>query len=112
MRKVIFARADLSADMKNQSMGLMRAVLYSVDLTGADFRDADMRRTDLRFAKLAGATFVNADLTGADASGADFQGAVFGNTILDDCDVAGATIEAAQAAIFAKAANTDRLIKK
>ncbi|MFN3869535.1 MAG: pentapeptide repeat-containing protein, partial [Hyphomicrobiaceae bacterium] len=35
-----FDRADLSADMRNQSMGLMRGVFRSADLDGASFRDA------------------------------------------------------------------------
>ena len=47
--------ADLSADMKNQSMGLMRAVLDSANLTGADLTGANMMRTRMKFAKMAGA---------------------------------------------------------
>ena len=56
----ILTGANLSADMKNQSMGLMRAVLRSANLSGADLRQADLSRADLEFASLT-----NANLTGA-----------------------------------------------
>ena len=50
--------ADASADMRNQSMGLMRGVLKSANLKGADLSGANLSRTDLDFANLK-----NADLT-------------------------------------------------
>ena len=39
-----FKDADLAADIKNQSMGLMRAILKSADLRGADFENANLAR--------------------------------------------------------------------
>ena len=42
-----FDGADLSADMKNQSMGLMRGVLRSADLDGASFAGANLSRVVL-----------------------------------------------------------------
>ncbi|HMB75034.1 MAG TPA: pentapeptide repeat-containing protein, partial [Kiloniellaceae bacterium] len=53
----IFREADFSADMRNQSMGLMRGVLTSARGEGADFTGASMSRADLEFAKLPGAIF-------------------------------------------------------
>ena len=55
LRNVKFAGADLAADMKNQSMGLMRGVLRSADLAGADLEGANLAFTDLQFAKFSGA---------------------------------------------------------
>lgn len=112
MHKTKFIKADLSADMKNQSMGLMHAAMRSVDLQGADFDGANLARVDFSFAKLGGANFANADLTGANASGADFRGAIFGDTDLKDCDVSGAMIDASQMQAFAQAANLDRALKQ
>ncbi len=112
MRKTKFVRADLSADMTNQSMGLMRAVLRSADLRGADFEGADLAHANLEFAKFAGANFADADLIDADTAGADFRGAILGNTILKGCDVTDATIDASEVPLFAAAAHLDRAIKK
>jgi uncharacterized protein YjbI with pentapeptide repeats len=88
-----FAHAQMAADMKNQSMGLMRTDLSSANLTGADFSGADLGRAVLRFAKLNGASFAGAslfradfhgaDLTGADLTGADATEADFGAAVLD-----------------------------
>ena len=50
--------ANLGADMKNQSMGLMRGVLKSADLTGAISAGADLSRADFEFS-----TLIDADLT-------------------------------------------------
>jgi uncharacterized protein YjbI with pentapeptide repeats len=111
MRKTKFVKADMSADMTNQSMGLMHAVLRSVDLRGADFEGANLSRADLQFAKLAGTNLMNADLSGADASGADFRGAILGDTNFTGCDVSGAMIEASQLDAFAKADHLDRVLK-
>jgi uncharacterized protein YjbI with pentapeptide repeats len=89
-----FSHALLGADMKNQSMGLMRTDFAGANLARANFAGADLSRASLRFANLAGANFVGAKLTGADLSGADLTGADltnadateadFGNAILTD----------------------------
>ena len=64
LRNANFSGADLAADMRNQSMGLMRAVLKSADLTGAVFENANLGSTDLQFAKFLGANFRGASLAG------------------------------------------------
>lgn len=83
----VFRGADFSADMRNQSMGLMRGVLKSARGTGVDFTGAQMSRADLEFAKLPGANFTDADMSmttlgGADLSGATLSGADFTNADL------------------------------
>jgi uncharacterized protein YjbI with pentapeptide repeats len=49
LRNAKFKDSDLAADMKNQSMGLMRAILKSADLRGADFENANLARQIRRF---------------------------------------------------------------
>ena len=68
--------------MKNQSMGLMHAVISSANLEGADLRGADLSRADLSFTSLAGA-----DLHGARIFGGDFSG-----TSLAKADLSGADL--------------------
>ena len=63
LRGANFTDAKMGADMKNQSMGLMRTDLSGADLTGANFTNADLGRALMRFAKLSGA-----DLSGASRS--------------------------------------------
>jgi uncharacterized protein YjbI with pentapeptide repeats len=79
--------ADLSADMKNQSMGLMRAVLKSaiaeqcapefganlsrVDLEFARLKDADLTSVSLKGTALGGATLIRVMIVGTDFLGAD-----------------------------------------
>ncbi|MAY44589.1 MAG: hypothetical protein CML65_04940, partial [Rhodobacteraceae bacterium] len=82
LRGAILDGADFSADMKNQSMGLMRGVLRNAEADGASFRGARMMRADLEFASLRGADLSGADLSmatlgGADLTGADVAGAGF-----------------------------------
>src|SRR5215469_10207964 len=45
-----FSGAHMGADMRNQSMGLMRCDLSGADLAGANFAGADLSRALLRFA--------------------------------------------------------------
>lgn len=59
-----FTAAKLGADMKNQSMGLMRTDLSGANLARANFSQADLGRALMRFANLSGA-----DLSGAELSG-------------------------------------------
>ena len=65
---------SLGADMRNQSMGLMRAVLKSANLERLNARDADLSRVDLEFASLKGADLTGASLRGAQLGGADLTG--------------------------------------
>src|SRR6516162_8173964 len=48
-----FIGAKMGADMKNQSMGLMRTDLSGANLSGADLSKADLGRALLRFANFA-----------------------------------------------------------
>jgi uncharacterized protein YjbI with pentapeptide repeats len=92
LSRATLTRMNAAADMKNQSMGLMRAVLRSAMLDGADFSDANLSRTMLEFAKLRGARLEGAnlfaaelggaDLTGADIAGVDFTAARVMSTVL------------------------------
>ena len=77
-----FANAKMGADMKNQSMGLMRADLSGSNLSGANFSGADLSRALMRFADLTGADLSGADLTGADLTGADATEADLGGAVL------------------------------
>lgn len=87
LREADFSGAHLGADMRNQSMGLMRMDFTSANLEGANFAGADLgrallswanlRTTNFRGAKLHMANFVGADLRGADLTGADATGATF-----------------------------------
>lgn len=88
LKSAVLREADFSADMRNQSMGLMRGVLRSANLDGADLTKANLARADLEFASLRGATLEGANLDGAEAGGADFtdadiDGASFARTDLD-----------------------------
>lgn len=71
-----FDGADLSADMKNQSMGLMRGVFRSADLDGASFVGANLARVVLEYARLRGANLSDANLAGSEMGGADLTGAM------------------------------------
>jgi uncharacterized protein YjbI with pentapeptide repeats len=92
LRGADFTDARLAVDMRNQSMGIMRADFSSARLEGANFTRADLGRAWFRFARLQGARFTGAsllhvdfsgaDLTGADLTGADATGADFGQAIL------------------------------
>lgn len=82
-----FIGADLSADMRNQSMGLMRGVLRSARLTGADFTNANLFRADLEFASLANANLTGVNLKGALLGGADLSGAIVSGANFEGADV-------------------------
>ena len=88
-----FANAKMGADMKNQSMGLMRADLSGSNLSGANFSGADLSRALLRFVDLTGADLSGADLTGADLSGADLTGADLTGADATDADLGGAVLK-------------------
>ena len=78
---------DASADMRNQSMGLMRGVLKSVNLKGADLRGANLSRTDLEFANLRNANLTDCNLVHAQLAGADLTGAILTNADFTAADL-------------------------
>ncbi|MGH6935520.1 MAG: pentapeptide repeat-containing protein, partial [Methylocella sp.] len=112
LRNAKFIGANLAADMRNQSMGLMRAVLKSADLAGADFEKANLALTDLQFAKFQGTNLKGASLAEAEAGGADFRGAILDHTNFNGTDVASARFDAAQEKAFANAKNLERAFRE
>jgi uncharacterized protein YjbI with pentapeptide repeats len=86
-----FDHADLSADMKNQSMGLMRGVFKSADLEHASFRDANLARVVLDYAQLD-----NADLTGANLMGSELGGANLTGANVTGANFSGADVNSAR----------------
>jgi uncharacterized protein YjbI with pentapeptide repeats len=88
-----FARAKMGADMKNQSMGLMRTDLSGANLSAANFSGADLSRALMRFANLSGANLTDADLSGADLSGADLTGANLTGANGSEADFDGAVLK-------------------
>ena len=93
LRGAKFLEANMAADMKNQSMGLMRAVLASAIAEGADFTAADLMSADLRYLHAAGADFSGAsmqarrrrrDFTGAKWDGAKVSGLDLDSARVDD----------------------------
>jgi uncharacterized protein YjbI with pentapeptide repeats len=87
MRGARLDRADLSADMRNQSMGLMRGILRSAKLDGASLADANLSRAVLEFASLRDASLKGASLNGSELAGADFLGADVADADFDGADV-------------------------
>ncbi|MGB8638137.1 MAG: pentapeptide repeat-containing protein, partial [Pseudolabrys sp.] len=87
MRQARLDRADLSADMRNQSMGLMRGILRSAKLDGASFENANLSRAVLEFASLRDAILKGANLNGSELGGADFLGADVTNADFENADV-------------------------
>lgn len=87
LTRAVFRGADFSADMRNQSMGLMRGVLTSARGTDVDFTGARMSRADLEFAKLPGANFTGADMSMATLGGADLTGAILSGADFTNADL-------------------------
>jgi len=87
-----FTEAKMGADMRNQSMGLMRTDLSGANLAGANFTKADLSRAAMRFANLAGADLSGANLSGADLSGANLTGADLTGADATDADLGGAIL--------------------
>jgi uncharacterized protein YjbI with pentapeptide repeats len=112
LKGAIFDGADLAADMKNQSMGLMRAVLRMTQLQGARFQHANLMSADLRFAHAAGADFTDANLANADAAGADFTGVQWRGAKTDGLDLDSARIDAAAGDQLSKAQHLDRALRQ
>jgi uncharacterized protein YjbI with pentapeptide repeats len=80
MRGANLSHVRASADVRNQSMGLIRTEFSQANLTDANFQGAGLARVNFAFAKLSRANFSGADLSGADLTGAD----------LTDADLTGA----------------------
>jgi uncharacterized protein YjbI with pentapeptide repeats len=108
LRRAKFVEADLSSDMKNQSMGLMRVVLGTADAEEADFTAANLSHADLRFLRAARANFSGAALEDADASGADFTGAKWDGVKAMDLDLDQARIDESAKPALKDAKNLDR----
>ncbi len=91
-----FRNSDLSADMKNQSMGLMGTVMTSTKLINVDFTGANLSRVDAEFAKFNDALLDDVNLSGSKLAGANLSGASVKNLVLDDADLNGTTLKALQ----------------
>jgi uncharacterized protein YjbI with pentapeptide repeats len=75
MREANLSHLRASADMHNQSMGLIRADFSRANLTGANFEGAALAHVNFEFAKLQHTNFSGADLSDADFAGADLTNA-------------------------------------
>jgi len=91
-----FSHAMLGADMRNQSMGLMRTEFSGAKLAHADFAGADLGRALLSFADLSGANLAGASLRGADLSGANLTGADLTKADCTDADFGHAVLKDAK----------------
>lgn len=96
LEQAVFTDADMAADMKNQSMGLMRTILRSAKLQGADFRGAKLGRADMEFAQLMGADLRDADFMGAELGGANLTEAKVAGLNLDNADLDSTTLKELQ----------------
>ncbi|HSY85978.1 MAG TPA: pentapeptide repeat-containing protein [Verrucomicrobiae bacterium] len=96
MQGAKFVDARMGADMKNQSMGLMRVDMSSANLAGADFTGADLFHASMRFTKLMGANLAGARLALADLSGADLTGADLTGADVSDADFTQAVLTGAK----------------
>ncbi len=74
LRGANFAGANLGADLRNQSMGLLHTEFIDADLRGASFAGANLAYADFSFAKMQGADLRGAHLHRANFSGADLTG--------------------------------------
>ena len=92
MRRATLVDLQGGADIRNQSMGLMRAVFVSVDLSGANLRGANLGRARLEFADLEDADLTNAVLMGSDLSGANLTGATVAGADFGNVEVTGARL--------------------
>ena len=102
------------ADIKNQSMGLMRAVFVSVNLSGANLKGADLGRSRLEYANLANADLTDVVLMGSDLSGANLTGATVTGADFKNVEVSGARLQSLKGQDSAKGwsalVNADRAI--
>ena len=71
MRGANLSHLKASADMRNQSMGLIRTDFSRANLADVNFEGAELAYVNFEFAKLQHANFSGADLSNADFAGAD-----------------------------------------
>ena len=90
LRGADLSYANMGADMKNQSMGLMRTVMRMATLDGADMRNVNALRLDAEFASMRGVLLDNANFRGANLTGADLTNASVAGLDLSGSDVSGA----------------------
>ena len=88
-----FRHSDLSADMKNQSMGLMGTVMTSTKLINVDFTGANLSRVDAEFARFNDAVLDDVNLSGSKLAGANLTGASVKNLDLEDADLDGTKLK-------------------
>ncbi|MBV8616233.1 MAG: pentapeptide repeat-containing protein [Acetobacteraceae bacterium] len=96
MRGANFSHAKMSADMRNQSMGLIHTDFSGAKLSGANFAGAALGHVSFRFADLTGANLSGADLRHADFVGADLTGANLTGADATDADFDGARLKDAR----------------
>jgi uncharacterized protein YjbI with pentapeptide repeats len=92
MRGANLSHLRASADMRNQSMGLIRADFSRANLADADFTGAALGHANFEFAKLQRAIFSQADLSDADFAGADLTDANLTDTRTTGANFAGAVL--------------------
>jgi uncharacterized protein YjbI with pentapeptide repeats len=90
LRGADLSGANMAADMKNQSMGLMRTVVRMAKLDGADLRRTNAMRMDAEFASMRGAKLDDANFQGVELIGADLTEASVSGLDLSGSDVNGA----------------------
>jgi uncharacterized protein YjbI with pentapeptide repeats len=96
MRGANLSHLQASADMRNQSMGLIRADFSQANLQGANFAGASLGHAKFEFANLSGANFSGADLSDADFAGADLSDANLTGATTKGADFSGATLTGAK----------------
>ncbi len=92
LRNANLSGADMGADMKNQSMGLMRTVVRLAQLDGADLRRVNAMRMDAEYASMRGALLDDASFRGVELTGADLTEASVTGLDLTDADLSGAVL--------------------
>ena len=90
LRGANLSNANMGADMKNQSMGLMRTVMRMATLDGADLRNVNAMRLDAEYASFRGTILDNANFRGAELTGADLTMASVAGMDISGSDVSGA----------------------
>jgi uncharacterized protein YjbI with pentapeptide repeats len=94
MRGADLSHLRASADMHNQSMGLIRADFSRANLAGANFAGAELAHVNFEFAKLQQANLSGADLSDADFAGADLTNADLTGAKTDRTNFAAAVLTA------------------